>query len=134
MSALIDTDIAIHLIDRDETALERFARLEAVPAISVITLVELEGGMSRRPEAAALQRQRIEGLRQNLRTLDFDAACVSAYGSIIAAAGFSRRKVVDRMIAATALVHGLRLITANDRDFRDIEDIAIETWPIGDPR
>jgi len=29
------------------------------------------------------------------------------------AAGLSRRKIIDRMIAATALAHGLSLITLN---------------------
>jgi predicted nucleic acid-binding protein len=37
--------------------------------------------------------------------LAFDEACVAAHARIVEAAGFSRREVIDRMIAATALVH-----------------------------
>lgn len=33
------------------------------------------------------------------------------------------------MIAATALVHGLVLITLNGRDFTDVPDLDLEVWP-----
>lgn len=43
--------------------------------------------------------------------LPFDAGCVAAYRVIVETVGYSKRKVIDRMIAATALVHGMRVIT-----------------------
>jgi predicted nucleic acid-binding protein len=53
---------------------------------------------------------------------------VAAYGRIVAAAGHSRRKVVDRMIAATALANGLTLITLNGADFPDLPGLDLVAW------
>ena len=43
-------------------------------------------------------------------------------------AGFSRRKTIDHMIAATALANGLSLITLNAQDFRDVPGLLLEIW------
>ena len=55
--------------------------------------------------------------------------CTKASGFPLGdAKGFSRRLVVDRMIAATALANDLSLATLNPRDFRDIPGLKIEDW------
>jgi predicted nucleic acid-binding protein len=68
-------------------------------------------------------------LLQTMRLVPFDAAIVPIYGEIVAACGYSRRQVFDRLIAATAILHDLTLVTLNGADFADIPDLRLEVWP-----
>lgn len=38
------------------------------------------------------------------------------------------RKTADRMTAATALAHGLPLVTLNGRDYRDVPGLELVDW------
>jgi predicted nucleic acid-binding protein len=53
---------------------------------------------------------------------DEDAKACEA---IVAAAGYSRRKLLDRMIAAQALVHKATLVTMNAGDFSDLPGLTL---------
>lgn len=108
-------------------ALERAREVDAL-YLSVISHLELEAGIFRDPQLASLFRIRLERLLSRVEELDFTSREVTAYSSILAARGFSRRLVVDRMIAATALANGLALATLNPRDFRDIPGLTVEDW------
>ncbi|MBW8910392.1 MAG: PIN domain-containing protein [Sphingomonas sp.] len=128
MSTLIDTNIAIHLRDSDSWAVERYRTLAESPALSIVSIVELEGGIVGRPDLAQARRASLDLLTARLEILDFDGRAASAYRDIIAIAGYSRSKLLDRMIAATAIVHQRVLITANGADFRDIPGLRLEIW------
>ena len=132
MTALLDTDVAIHLRDMNDEFLARLGALDEAPALSVITLVELEGGIQAAPQFSRQRRARVDAMVGEMAVLPFDEPCVAAYGQIVAAAGYSRRKVVDRMIAATALANRLTLITLNRADFRDIPGLDLVAWSSGD--
>jgi len=60
--------------------------------------------------------------------LAFDEASGDAYRMIVAAAGYSRRKLLDRMIAAQALVHQATLVTRNPSDFQDVPGLELLVW------
>lgn len=109
-----------------DSALER---LGSLPALSIITRIELEGGVVAKPHLFAKRRRSLDVLLGILPILDFDASCADAYRGMVETVGFSRRKTNDRMIAATALVHRLTVITANPGDFRDVPGLALEVWP-----
>lgn len=128
MAWLIDTDVAIHLRDGSPTIAARIAALDAEPALSVVSLVELEAGAANDALRTALLARLIE----TILPLPFRAAEASAYGRIVAQLGYDRRKVLDRMIAAQALVAGRRLITINGRDFAGIEGLELEVWETPD--
>jgi predicted nucleic acid-binding protein len=130
LSFLLDTDVAIHLRDRNGEVLARLRALDELPALSVITLVELEGGIHAAPALGQQRRDRVDAMTREMAVLPFDEPCVAAYGRIVAAAGYSRRKVADRMIAATALAHGLGLITLNGADFRDVPELELVAWTL----
>ena len=63
-----------------------------------------------------------------LPALAFDDAAAVAYGTIVASAGYSRRKLLDRMIAAQALVHRTTLVTFNPNDFTDVPNLSLLAW------
>lgn len=128
MAFLLDTNVAIHLRDGDATVAERVARLQGAVIISIITRVELEGGVYREPAHAAVRRIRLDTLLGAIPTLPFDDVAAATYASIVATAGYSRRKLLDRMIAAQALVHRAELVTLNAGDFADVPGLVVQAW------
>ena len=102
--------------------------LGTAPYISILTAAELEGGVYRDPALAAKRRVALDALDGRLDVIPFDANELAAYSAMLAAVGFNRAKVLDRLIAATALANGLALATRNPKDFRDIPGLVIEDW------
>ncbi len=129
MTYLIDTNIAIYLRDGQRDVTELIEALPSLPAISIMTKVELEGGVYRDVKFAAVRRVTVDDLIDLFDVKPLDDAVIAAYGRIIAACGFSRSRIIDRLIGATALVHDLTLLTINTADFRDIPGLRLESWP-----
>jgi predicted nucleic acid-binding protein len=125
---LLDTNIAIHLRDGDAMIEERVAELVGSLLLSIVSRVELEGGVYQAPAEIVQRRHRLDLLLSAVTVLDFDQASADAYRAIIGTAGFSRRKVLDRMIAAQALASNATLITRNAIDFRDIPGLTLVEW------
>lgn len=129
MASLIDTNIAIHLRDGDADVIARLAELDAAPLLSLISLVELKGGVVARSATSERRHERLAALLDEVEIVGFDQAVVEAYGQITARLGFSRSRILDRLIAATAIVNDLTLVTINAADFQDIPDLKLEVWP-----
>jgi len=125
---LLDTNVVIRLRDGDEAIESRVAALSAAAVLSVVTRVELEGGVHQDPADALGRRLRLDGILQRMPVLAFGDAEADAYRAIVEVAGFSRRKLLDRMIAAQALVHHATLVTQNPADFQDIPGLELEIW------
>jgi predicted nucleic acid-binding protein len=128
LAYLLDTDVTVHLRDGDPIVRSLLLTLEDMPSISAVTRVELEGGVYAHPALAEKRRLAIDALLREFAVLDFTGEIAAIYGTIVAQAGFSRRKITDRMIAATALAHGLALVTLNSRDFRDVPGLELVEW------
>lgn len=128
MAYLIDTDVAIHLRDGDAGVTAKIGALEDAMLMSIVTRVELEGGVYRDPSQAHVRRARLDVILKAIPALAFDDAAADAYGAIVAHAGYSRRKLLDRMIAAQALVHRSTLVTMNSADYADIPDLQVLAW------
>ena len=131
MGYLLDTSIAVHLRDGDAGATARLRQLDQDAFLSAITRVELESGIYAQPELTERRRAAVRALLTFLPVLDFDSDMAEAYGTILQTTGFSRRKIIDRMIAATALVEGLILITCNCDDFTDVPGLELLVWDVG---
>lgn len=128
MSYILDTNIAIGLRDGDPTILTALARLEGALLLSIITRIELEGGVHRDAQDSGARRTRLDVILDTIPVLPFDEPAADAYRMIVERAGYSRRKLLDRMIAAQALVHRATLITRNADDFRDVPGLILEVW------
>ncbi len=128
MAWLLDTNVLIHLRDGDRGTLDRVGLLDGAVLMSVVSRVELEGGVYRDLADATTRRSRLDVMLGAIPTLAFDSAAADAYGFIVAHAGYSRRKLLDRMIAAQALVHRATLVTRNADDFTDIPGLALAVW------
>jgi len=128
LAFLLDTSAAILLRDDDPAAKAALADLDAMPTISAVTKVELEGGVYARTEMMAQRRVRLDALMEVIEVMDFNEEMATIYGQIVARSGYSRRKIIDRMIASTALIHDLTLITTNGADFADIDGLKMEIW------
>ena len=128
MTHLLDTSVAIAMRDLEPAHRPRIERLGPDLALSIVTRIELEGGVYRDPAKAAARRVRLDTFLSGLTVLPFEAAAADKYREILASRGFSRRKILDRMIAAQALVHDATLVTLNPGDFSDIPDLKLLAW------
>jgi tRNA(fMet)-specific endonuclease VapC len=122
---LLDTSVLIPLRDRDDKIIAKLALLNGPILVSIISVVELEGGVERDRVMAIPRRLSLENLLTGVQVLNYEMAEARAYGEIVAAAGYSRRKILDRMIAAQALVADATLVTLNHDDFTDIPNLKV---------
>jgi predicted nucleic acid-binding protein len=99
--------------------------------VSVLTLGELRKGVALKrrtdPNAAKRLAGWVDGLELSFadRILGIDAATARLWGDWSAE---RPRPVVDTLLAATASVHKLILVTRNTSDVRDLKIQVIDPW------
>ncbi len=128
MAWMLDTNIAIGLRDGDTALIQRVAELDGPVMLSVVTRVELEGGVYRMGAEMATRHARLDLMLAGFAVAPFDDAAADRYRQIVAALGYSRPKILDRMIAAQALVHHATLATTNPKDFAEIPELRTVVW------
>jgi tRNA(fMet)-specific endonuclease VapC len=121
---LLDTNVAIHLRDGDPMVTQKVAALQGAVLISIVTRVELEGGVYREPAHGPIRRARLDAMLNAIPALAFDDIAAKTYRAIVASAGYSRRKLLDQMIAAQALEHRATLVTFYPDDFPDVPGLS----------
>jgi toxin FitB len=98
-------------------------------AISVASLAELHFGVlvATDPDERARRAQRLGVIEATFDPLPVDAAVAREWGRLAAAVaergGQPRRRAVDLVIAATANVHDVPLLTADTADLAIIDDL-----------
>lgn len=128
MGYLLDTNVLIDLVEGRggfESARSRFGD---AGYLSVISTVELHAGALIDGRVDLEMQRRIAEIVDSFTELPFTSDEAEAYARIIGAIGFSRRMIIDRMIAVTAVTNDLTLVTANARDFRNIPGLTVEDW------
>jgi tRNA(fMet)-specific endonuclease VapC len=124
----LDTSVLIPLRDGDPRLIAFVETLGENIFASVISEVELEGGVYRDPATAQERRAGLNQIFRGIQVLPFTRLEAKIYGEIVAQAGYSRRKILDRMIAAQALVAGAILVTLNPQDFEDVPNLEVLGW------
>ena len=126
-SVLLDTNIFIGILAKDEAVLSRLVETEAV-FLPSIALGELYFGAfkSAHPDDNA---ERIDRLADSTVILYCDGTTAFHYGRIKADLRAKGRPIPenDIWIAAIAQQHGLTVVS-RDLHFREIENLSIEEW------
>lgn len=135
MSYLIDTNVLSELRRRDPDAnVVRWmtGRPASTLYLSVLTLGELRKGVEGLTEGDR-KRRLLDWLEVELpaffagRILAVDATVAQRWGRLLAQAG-RPLPAIDSLLAATALAHGLTLVTRNLRDFQHPELTVLDPW------
>jgi predicted nucleic acid-binding protein len=103
--------------------------------LSVVTFAELRHGIERLP-AGSRRRRLDEWLRQDLplrfdaRIVGVDGAIADEWGRLVARREARGRPIhaMDALIAATAQVHDLTLVTRNTADFQASVKSLLNPW------
>lgn len=129
MSYLLDTDTcSAHLKQRGPVT-NRFLQYTGRLHISVITWGELLT-WAQRAHAPPQRLQAVEDLGKDVTLLEIGEEISRRFGGLRAELlDFGRpTPEMDLWIAATALVHGLTVVTHNGKDFAHIPGLSIEDW------
>ena len=96
---------------------------------SALSLAEMLRGLEVRKADRYWNRYR-EILKDAYQVLSFDKEAAAVFGATDAVMLKNGRPtpVVDLLIAATAMRHGLILVTLNTKDFEHIPGLQIEDW------
>ncbi|MBN8596219.1 MAG: type II toxin-antitoxin system VapC family toxin [Planctomycetes bacterium] len=137
MKTLIDTDVLSEARKPDGHASVKQRLAAADPSdlfISVISIGEIAHGIARLPAGA--RRRDLEtwfGMTERHfadRILSIDRDIAQLWGEITAKAASAGRTLhaADGLIAATALHHGLRIMTRNVKDFEATGVLLTNPW------
>jgi tRNA(fMet)-specific endonuclease VapC len=131
MSFLVDTDTCSAYIKQRGSVFNRFLQYQGRIQVSVVSLGELYTWAYR--QTAPTRRLRdVLNLVNDVTLLDVDHDIARKYGEVRAYLLDIGRPMEsdDLLIAATALVYGLTLVTHNTSDFVHVPGLVVADWLI----
>ncbi len=118
---LLDTCILIDHLREHPPAVDYILGLPGEPLLSAVTIAEVYVGVRDQAEA-----RRVEGLLDPFIVLAVDGEIARRGGRFRRQfAGSHGTGLLDALIAATAEVHGARLVTRNARHFPMLKDLLV---------
>lgn len=129
MSFLLDTNICSAHFTRKKGLTHRFIQHSGGLFVSTVVLGELYAGAYHSQSSSRLV-ECISDLLLDVQVVDFDSTCAEMFGKVrgsLLRNGISVPSI-DLMIAATALVNNLTLVTHNIADFRHVPDLRLVDW------
>ena len=124
--ALLDTSVLIALLSSREVKPELDGFTELM--ISSLSFSELHMGVATAGANSAVRTAREDRIAR-VRTafgagIPYDDRCALAFGvmseQVLRSGGSPKSHVLDKMIAATAMAHGLVLVTRNAKDLKHL--------------
>lgn len=131
MIYLLDTCTVSDLVKGYPQVLARFRTIPPTDfSVSSITRMEVEYGLQLNPQRGAKIGPVMEALFSRITILPFSNVEAKSAGAIRAALRKQGTPIgaYDVLIAATALVHGLTLVTSNTGEFRRVSGLNVEDW------
>ena len=129
MSFLLDSDICSAYMKGHPAVVNRFFQYGGRLHISVVSAAELFAGALRSRASPSLLPS-LFGMLNDLITLDVTMDVAGTFGTI-------RAELMDRglqapsmdlLIASTALVHGLTVVTHNTKHFSQVPGLHLADW------
>ncbi len=112
---LIDTNIIIYYLDNQEKAVEFIQNnYQSVLYVSIITVIEVLSFKFSSAEQEKIVRQFLE---DNFIWLTIDNKIIDKTAKIRQE---KKIKTPDAIIGATAVIHNLKVVTRNDKDFKHL--------------
>ncbi|MEX0865978.1 MAG: type II toxin-antitoxin system VapC family toxin [Pirellulales bacterium] len=129
VSFLLDTDICSAYLKGNSQVWQKVMQHAGQLHVSTITVGELFTWASRQ-DASPKRRESLEAFLQDVTVLDVTRAIAERLGELRAVCFDTGRATpdMDLIIAATATVHDLTLVTHNVQDFADVQGLRIQDW------
>ncbi|HEX5445983.1 MAG TPA: type II toxin-antitoxin system VapC family toxin [Pirellulales bacterium] len=129
MNFLLDTDTCSFHLRKQGILSSRFLQYMGRLHVSVLTAGELFT-WTLRANAPPARLQSLIDLLDDVQVIDVDLAIARRFGELRAALLDAGRPTptIDLLIAATAIVHGMALVTHNTRDFSHIPGLLLADW------
>lgn len=128
---ILDTSFLIDTLRGENTVEEAVRTVDerGTAQVSSITVMELWEGIHL-ADSSDRERTVVKNLLSDVRELPFDRECATTAGEINAKLqrGGAPIEDADVMIAATALVHDVPIVTNNADHFERIDDLEILTY------
>ena len=138
MSYLLDTNVVSELRKlgdgkADENVVAWIGAQAATDFfLSAITILELERGVLAIQRRDAAQGARLRAWLDNRIRPEFSGRILSVDDAVATRCAHlhvpDRRNEADALIAATALIHGLTVVTRNIRDFEGAGVVLVDPW------
>ena len=122
---LVDTDILIWYMRGNTKAAKAIENIGAF-SISVVTYIELMLGMRNKQELSKF-RKAIRNWNCKIIHIDESISCKAMFYVERYCLGHSLQ-LADALIAATALAHGVSLVSGNDKHFKMIKELKIKRF------
>ncbi len=131
MRFLLDTSVISDFVRGHWAVRERLLRTSPSElAVSALTLMEVEYGLARDPSRARRIRPIADELLARIAPIPCGTEEARATGRLRAELARQGTPIgpFDSLIAGTALVHRLVLVTSNTGEFRRVPRLAVEDW------
>jgi predicted nucleic acid-binding protein len=129
MAYLLDTDILIDYQAGDPAIKQLLDPLKPAPfAISVIARMEVLQGILLGPDPIAMRQafdQFLTGIDILPITNELAERCARNRADLTRRGRRVRPRALDLLVAATAIEHGLTLVTRNKADYQDIPNLSL---------
>lgn len=129
MNFLIDTNICSAYLKGDSKVWSKFMQYSGGLGVSVVTAGELWTWVARKGSSEK-SRASVSDFLDVLEIVEIDLTVALQFGDLRGTLLDQGTPIpdMDGLIAATALVHNLTLVTNNVADFRSVPKLRIEDW------